>query len=215
MDDLFNIFYYSTFLITAAISIAILVLIPKLKNFDFSNRVLYSLLLLLSINDIASTVFAHYFASNLVFISTCAIIELVCIYIFLRSISTDSKKIYDVIFLCFLTFSLYEFLSLDFYNFGQFQLYSKSLNSSFLLFIVMKKIIENLRNVQKNKWIKVKLLFAFFLTMGIVLNLPLNILVNNDGMLVYVIWFINLINYIILNIGIFHHLWKVKPQNNV
>ena len=215
MEILFEIIYYSPYATNVLLAIALLAVVPRIKSLDISNKILYFFLVLLLLNDISSSLFAYYFSSNLLFISTCGIIELVCIYLFFRSISTHTKKIYDVLFLLLLIFNIYEFITIDFYNFSQLQLYSRSINNIFLLLIVIQKIIGNLKNVQQNKWIKIKLLFAFFLAVSIVVSLPLNILINNKSILVYLIWFINMINYIILNVVIIHHLWKVKPQIKV
>lgn len=103
---------------------------------------------------------------------------------------------------------MYEIVIIDFYDFALFQTYSKSINSIFLLLIIINKIISNLKKEVVHKNIKTQLFLIFFLTLGTILNLPTNLLINYKSITVYVIYLINIINYIMLYVVLINYLRK-------
>lgn len=215
MQELYTIIDFTSYIPPLILFFGIVLLIKNYKNFTLPYKILFIYLLLHLFNDSLSRICAYYLSSNLIFLNTSNLIELVCIYGFLKTSSVDFDKRYDQLFIIILLYNLYEMFTIDFYDFESFQTYSKSINCIFLLVIIIKKVLDNLKKEVVHKKIKLKLFLILFLSLGAVLNLPNNIIVNSKAVFVYVILLINMINYIVIYVVFIDYLRKFNEVKKV
>ena len=108
--------------------------------------------------------------------------------------------------------NLYEFVFTDFSNEVTYQCYSKPLNTLVLfvhfIFIILKNVENGIQNIDT----KFSNLLLLYLAVNCIVNLPLNILVNYNDTLIFVVWIINCFNVIILYSSLLWYILKAKPQ---
>lgn len=202
------LFIDSTSYITPFILVLGILLSYERKNFDATIKVLFFYCLLGLINDLLSRLSSHYMGSNLMFINTYNLIELVCLYWIIKLNSTHITKLYHYIFAIFILYNAYEFWVIDFKDFNQYQSYSKSVNSIFLLIISLIHITKDLKTDKEFYLSKLFTFLIIYLTFNAFINLPINYLVNYDNIIIFIIWFLNMLNINIFYTFIVYHLWK-------
>lgn len=207
MESIYLFIDYSSFS-TPIILLLSIIFGYKGKNFDPTIKVLFYYCILGLANDLLSRLSSRLTGSNLLFINTYNVIELVCLFLVIKLNSPYLKKFYNYLFVFFLCYNIYEFIVIDFKDFEQYQSYSKSINSIFLLIISLVHIIKDLKADKDFHLSKLFIFMIIYLTFNAFINLPINYLVNYDNMVIFVIWFLNMLNINTFYTFIVYHLWK-------
>lgn len=207
MDFIYLFIDYTSYITPIVLVFAIL-LSYKRKNFDYTVKVLFYYCMLGLTNDILSRLSSRLMGSNLIYINIYNLIELVCLYLIIKSNSIHINKLYNYIFGIFILYNAFEFWVIDFNNFEQYQSYSRSINSIFLLIITLIHITKDLKKDEEFYLSKLFTFLIIYLTFSAFINLPINYLVNYDNIVIFIIWFLNMLNINIFYIFIVYHLWE-------
>ena len=200
-----NNFYYLLPIITF---VGLIIGLYYFKKLNSGFRTLTFLLIYSFINDILSYASAKFFGSNLIFLNTYAIAELILIYIFLKTYKKPNSKYFNFIFSLLILFNIYEIVNIDYTNFDIFQAYSRSINSIFLLVTSLAIIVEKLKQDQFEPSNKILYALLSYLVITSLLFLPLNILINFKDIRVYVVWVVNVLNVSVFFSIIIYQIWK-------
>lgn len=160
--------------------------------------------------DITSRLFSFFYGSNLIFININSLTELLFLIFYIKQFSKRPQPLITAVFVAVLMFNFFELLTIDFNDFETFQTYSKTINSLFTLLLFIYYTIKNIRDFKANIPYKLNLIFITYFSISIVVNLPLNFLVNEAYRSVLFIWFINIINVSILYSSIIYSLYNKK-----
>lgn len=215
MQGIYQIIDYATYLSPLVLLSGIILQFKNYRFFTSPYKIVFVYLTLQFLIDVFSRIYSYFFLSNLIFISIANIIELLCLFGFLKVSSSNLHKNYNLFFAIVLLYNIYEIVTIDYYDFKSFHTYSRTVNCIFLLFITINKVINNLKKEIIHKRVKVKLFLILFFTVGAILNLPLNLLVNNDNLMVYIFWLIHVVNYIMLYIVLNNYLSNYNKVNQV
>lgn len=178
------------------------------KKLHFRYRMLVFLLFYSLMNEGFSYFSALFWGSNLVFLTLYSSVELILIYLFLREDITQKKKT-DILFSGIMLFNLYEIFSTDYQNFNMFQTYSRTLNSFFLLALLIFVIFKQLNKDQFDVSNKLYFALPFYLTINAILFTPLNLLINYNDIGVFIVWTINILNVIVFFSFLIYQIWKL------
>lgn len=158
--------------------------------------------------DLCSRLSSIWIGSNLIFINIYGCFELITLYYYLRQLKKIYPNWYHYLFYFILAYNIVEFFFVDFYDYTNFQSYSKTINSLFLL-IVSITVTQNAIRFDKIKVIdKILMYMPIYFTISGLIGLPVNLLVNFIDETVYVVWSINVINIMIFYFVILLVLWK-------
>lgn len=208
MELLYQIIDYISFVTPIILLIGVFSYI-YVKNKTNTNRLILYLFLFGLIIDILSRIFAKIYNNNLIFINIYTIIDLIILYLIIKENSTNFKKYYHLIFSLVVLFNLYEFTSINFSNPIEYQSYSKSLNSIFLLFLSLIQIIKAINlDLTNNKKYSILIFLCIYLTFSAFLNIPINFLINYSNYTIFIIWLINSININLFYSYLIYYIWK-------
>ncbi len=188
--------------------VGIIVGLYYFKKLNSGFKTLTFLLMYSLLSEILSYASAKIFGSNLIFLNTYAIAELILIYIFLKTYKNPYSKYFDFIFSLLILFNIYEIINIDYTNFDMFQAYSRSINSIFLLVTSLVIIVEKLKQDQFEPSNKILYALLSYLVINSLLFLPLNILINYKDIRVYVVWIVNVLNISVFFSIIIYQIWK-------
>lgn len=156
--------------------------------------------------DSISRICSILYGSNLIFINLYALCNLIILYFFINSFNSQKSKISSLIFYFLIAFNLYELLTLNFKQFELYQSYSNTINSIFLLILI---VLQFQKNININSiHTKIRILLLSYFSINSLLNLPLNLLINYTDDSIFLIWLFNMINTIVLYCFLIYYLWK-------
>lgn len=158
--------------------------------------------------DICSRYFGFKVGNNLFFINCYNTIELIFLFLIIRQ---NSQKIHPIIygvFIFILGFNSYEFFTTEYLDHTQYQNYSNTVNSIFLLILSLSQMVQELKSdkIEFSKNIFVYL--SIYLVFRTFLNLPINFIINYDDFLILLIWLINILNISCFYGYLLSYIWK-------
>ena len=158
--------------------------------------------------DFMSRMFGYKVGNNLFFINCYNTLELIFLYLIIKQNSQRVLSFVHVIFLIILGFNIYEFFSTEYLDHTQYQNYSNTVNSLFLLILSLTQMIQELKTdkIEFSKSIFVYL--SIYLVFRTFLNLPINFIINYDDYLILVIWLINILNISSFYGYLLSYIWK-------
>lgn len=191
--------------------IALIGVIIGAFTFKSQHRTMRPLIFLLA-SSFGVEVFSHfaakYYGSNLIFINIYALIEFVFLFLFVKDNIRQRKKYFNYIFFAILLFNFYEIIIVDYKNFDMFQIYSRTINSIYILTVAMLVILAKISEDNLHKLNRIYYLLPLVMVVNSLLYLPLNILINYTNIRVFIVWFVNSINYLVFFSFITFQLWK-------
>ena len=171
-------------------------------------KLMFFLFFLSILNDLFSRITPVYFDSNLIFINTYSLVELIILYLYLKNAFIEEKKVFKHVFVLLVLFNIFEFFTVDFHDYLYYQSYSKSLNSLFLLILSIFLILSYIKLDRFENVNRVLFLLPIYLTINSLIGLPLNLLINYVDESVYYIWMINTLNSLTFYSVLIFTTWK-------
>lgn len=207
MDLIYQIIDYLSFTTPIILIIGIYICVYQ-KNKSNTNRLILYLFLFGLIVDVLSRVFARLYNNNLVFINIYNILDLIILFLIIKTNSHNFKKGYWIFFVLILFYNFYDLFSIDFNKPLEYQSYSRSINSIFLLFISLLQLVKDIisNEIDHNKQLLIYI--AIFLTLNAFLNIPINFLINYSNNTIFIIWLINTININFFYSYLLYYVWK-------
>lgn len=176
------------------------------KLFDRKNSYIFYFFLFNTLIDISSRIYSSIVGSNLIFINIYALFSLIIFFLFLNTFQTKKNKIFDYIFYLLIAYNIYELFTINYQEFEMYQSYSNTINSIFLLILIVKQFQENINFNSIDT--KIRILLLSYFSINSLLNLPLNLLINYTDDSIFLIWLFNMINSIVLYCFLIYYLWK-------
>lgn len=207
MELIYQIIDYLSYT-TPIILLAGFFLCIYLKNKSKTNQLILLLFILGLSIDILSRIFARLYNNNLVFINIYNIVDLVILFLIIKSNSPNFKKGYWVFFVLILFYNFYDLFSIDFNKPLEYQSYSRSINSIFLLFISLLQLVKDIISNEFDQNKQLLIYLAIFLILNAFLNIPINFLINYSNYTIFIIWLINTININFFYSYLIYYIWK-------
>jgi hypothetical protein len=184
------------------------------KALDPEYKTLVYYLFVMSLIDLASRWCGLVYGNNLFFIPVLGFSEIFIfslVYYFI-GFKNDPKLIYLLLMVnsAALIFSILEIFEAAAFVIKDFQLYSKAANS---LFIIIFAAIFFIRDIRKNQSPKKHIfilnsgILAFF-SLNIIIFLPLDLLINENSVYRFYIWFTNLVLTLLFYCFLIYAIWK-------
>lgn len=206
MDEYYLIISNLTFITPLILLIGIVLNATNFRIFHGYQKVLYLLLFFSLIIDLLSRYLGWIIDNNLFIYIFSSLIEFILIFTYFVKVNLFKSKINIYLFLILLMFNFYELYTSNYIDSKYFQCYSITLNSIFLLVLVLKNIFKNI--FEENYKIGIELSLFIFLAINSLVNLPLNLLVNYEIQETYIIWLVKWINYIFFYSSTIYYLWN-------
>lgn len=160
------------------------------------------------LNDLLSRIVSHYIQNNLLFINTYNIIEIICLFLIIKSNSINFHRYIKFLLLPILLYNFYELLFTDYLDYTNYQNYSNSINCIFLLIICFSQLVKHIKSENYSLNYQLYIYLIIYLTFSTFLNLPMNFFVTYNDNIIYVIWLTNIINVSAFYLFIVYLLWK-------
>lgn len=213
MDTFSNFLDILSFFTPVILLIGLIVFPFKYTKLNKAAKVIGFFMLVALVNTVIMTIYSSMYENNLVFINIYSFIELIALMLYLYFSNNIKRLNWGAFVYCaVILLNLYEFVFTDFSNEVTYQCYSKPLNTLVLfvhfIFIILKNVENGIQNIDT----KFSNLLLLYLAVNCIVNLPLNILVNYNDTLIFVVWIINCVNVIILYSSLVWYIFKAKPQ---
>ncbi len=207
MDFIYNIIDYISYTNPIIAVIGLILFIYKKPKFNLVNIIVIFLILGLAI-DISSRYLATLNQNNLICINIFNLVELSCLYLFIKKISLKLNPIYNYFVLALIGYNLYELFTINYSNPILYQSYSKPINSLFLLYLALIQLYKSIKHDNNVSNRTSLIVFTIFFTLNSFLNLPINFLINYNNYVIFIIWLINTMNTNFLYSYFVYLIWK-------
>src|SRR5690606_34261787 len=117
MQGIYQIIDYATYLSPLVLLSGIILQFKNYRFFTSPYKIVFVYLTLQFLIDVFSRIYSYFFLSNLIFISIANIIELLCLFGFLKVSSSTFHKNYNLFFAIVLLYNIYEIVTIDYYDF--------------------------------------------------------------------------------------------------
>ena len=205
-----EIIYYITDILSyipiLVLIVSVLINFRNIKCFTKKHLALYILISYALINEVLSRIVSQITSNNLIFINLFAIVYLTTLFAYMYYSNMRYKKIKTTIFAILFMYNLYEIFYINYTDLKIFQTYAYIINSIFLLFI---SIFQLLSKMEDDNYISFnEYMFIAFFAMVTIINLPINIIINYNDILVYILWILNIITVTAFYYFLSNYLWK-------
>jgi hypothetical protein len=202
MEKLIIIFDYASDIHITTLVICFVLCSKHYKGLEKNEKKLFGFLGSNVLFETSGRILPYYLGQNLILYNISSLIETIILYSYLKNTIKNNFLIFKSIFIIILAYNLREIFFTDYYDFKNYQNYSKPINLIFILSMFIYKIAKNLNSYHIKDISILELYFIFYLASSTVVFLPINILINTKNTKMYLLFMFNLINVTVLYLTI-------------